>query len=446
MKIVIVGTGYVGLVTGACFAEMGYHVLCLDIDSEKIEGLEKGDIPIYEPGLEELVDRNRREKRLSFTTDYKDISSSDVIFLALPTPSKEDGSCNLDFIKEAAQSISKNLKNYAVVVNKSTVPVGSASMVYEIIRKGLKERGISISFDVVSNPEFLKEGNAIRDCMKPDRIIIGTDSKKASIIMRNLYAPFMIDRDKIIEMDIPSAEMTKYAANAMLATRISFMNEIAGICKLYNANINSVRKGIGSDERIGHHFLYAGIGYGGSCFPKDLRALSHLAKMAGYEPALLNAVESVNEKQKKELAKSIKKYFEKRGGVEGKTIAIWGLSFKPNTDDMRDAPSISFIKELQKRGANLKLYDPVSMEKAKKILKNLKNIMFCKSEFEACRDADAIALLTEWKQFRLVNFKFIKSNMRNQVFFDGRNQYLPTELKKQGFDYVGIGVPDLVED
>lgn len=446
MKILIVGTGYVGLVTGACFAEMGHQIICLDIDEEKIEKLKKGIIPIYEPGLEELVERNLKAKRITFTTNYsKSVKASDVFFIAVPTPSNDDGSCNTSFLEEAVKEISKHVEHYSVIVNKSTVPMGTAFLVKKILLEEFEKRKVSIPFDVVSNPEFLKEGNAIYDCMKPDRVVIGTDSLKASEIMREIYAPFMLNHDRLIEMDILSAEMTKYAANAMLATRISFMNELSQICKKIGANINHVRIGIGSDKRIGDSFLYAGAGFGGSCFPKDLRALAFAAKKVGYKPALLEAVEEINNYQKKELGKNIKKYFDKKGGLEGKTIAIWGLSFKPDTDDMREAPSLILIEELQKHGAHLRLFDPVSMKNAKKFIKDPTNITWCKDEFDACNEADAIALLTEWKQFRLVNFEPIINNMRNKVFFDGRNQYNPHVMKKKGFDYIGIGVPDLVD-
>lgn len=446
MIILMVGTGYVGLVTGACFAEMGHQVICLDIDEEKIERLKKGIIPIYEPGLENLVERNLKAKRLSFTTNYaKSVKAAEVCFICVPTPSNANGSCNISYLESAVKEIAKHLDHYIVIVNKSTVPMGSAFFVMDTIQKEHQKKNITVPFDVVSNPEFLKEGNAISDCMKPDRVVIGTNSLKALEIMREIYAPFMLNHDRIIEMDILSAEMTKYAANAMLATRISFMNELSQICKRIGANINHVRIGIGSDKRIGDSFLYAGAGFGGSCFPKDLRALSHAAQENGYNPLLLKAVDEVNNQQKKELAKSIRQYFEKKGGLKGKTIAIWGLSFKPDTDDMREAPSLILIEELQKHGAHLRLYDPVSMKNAKKYIKDPTNITWCKDEFDASKDSDGIALLTEWKQFRLVNFEPILNTMKNKVFFDGRNQYNPHTMKKKGFDYIGIGVPELVD-
>lgn len=447
MNIVMVGTGYVGLVTGACFAEMGHNILCLDVDEKKIKKLKKGHIPIYEPGLEEIVHRNQKAGRLKFTSDYKKaVSFADVCFLAVPTPSNDDGSCDLSYIKMASAEIAKNMNKYLIVINKSTVPVGTAFMVKDLIQKELESKNSEISFDVVSNPEFLKEGSAILDCMKPDRVVIGTDSEKALKTMREIYSPFMLNHDRLIEMDILSSEMTKYAANAMLATRISFMNELSQICTRLGANINSVRHGIGSDKRIGDSFLYAGCGYGGSCFPKDVKALISIAKDNNYTPKLLEAVEAINYEQKKLLAANIKRYFEKKGGVRGKTIAIWGLSFKPDTDDMREAPSLSLIKELVEKGAKLRVYDPVAMSKAKDLLKGLKNITFCKDEFDATKEADAIALVTEWKQFRLVNFDPVKTNMKNRAFFDGRNQYNPLEMQKKGFHYIGIGVPELVEN
>jgi len=447
MRIVVVGTGYVGLVTGACFAEMGHHVICLDIDNKKIAMLERGEIPIYEPGLSEIVKRNSLAKRLEFTTEYsKAIPFADVYFLALPSPSNDDGSCNIKFIETAARSIAQHINGYKVIVNKSTLPVGSAYLVNNIIKTELKTLGNDYSFDVVSNPEFLKEGSAVADCMKPDRIIIGADSEKAINIMREIYAPFTIINERIMVMDILSAEMTKYAANAMLATRISFMNEIAVICKKLGADINEVRKGIGSDSRIGYSFLYAGIGYGGSCFPKDIRALTYMAEKAGYVPELLHAVEKINNNQKKSIVTDIKSYFQKKGGIHGKTIAVWGLSFKPDTDDIREAPSLEIIKALLQEGAIVRLYDPIAMENAKKHLPDHENIKWSKDEVDATDGAHAIALLTEWKQFRLIDFDPIRKNMQGKVFFDGRNQYKPHEMKKHGFDYIGIGMPEIIHE
>lgn len=441
MRILIIGTGYVGLVSGACFAEMGHHVTCLDIDNEKIENLKNGIIPIYEPGLTEMVQRNNNANRLVFTTDYKTgVKKSDICFICVPTPSSDDGSCNLSYVDSVAKQIAQEIDQYKIIVNKSTAPVGTVERITNIIQENIPVK--NIAFDVLSNPEFLKEGSAISDCMKPDRIIIGTNSEKAKEIMKKLYQGFNVNHDRLLFMDIRSSEMSKYAANAMLATRISFMNEMANICSLAGADINNVRKGIGSDKRIGYSFLYAGVGYGGSCFPKDIRALSAHAKSLGYKTELLDTVESINNKQKTHLAKKIDTYFSTKGGVEGKTIAFWGLSFKPDTDDMRDAPSLCLIKELQAKGAKLKLYDPISMDIAKKNIKDMQNITFCKTEKEAAHEADAVALITEWKQFRLLDLDPIRDNMKGKGFFDGRNQYKQKEMKEKGFDYFGIGIPD----
>jgi UDPglucose 6-dehydrogenase len=444
MHILIVGTGYVGLVSGACFAEMGHTVTCLDIDAGKIQQLQQGLIPIYEPGLEELVKRNLKEKRLIFTTDYKrGVADADVCFIAVPTPPRNDGSCDTSYVEAAARSIAESMMGYKIIVNKSTVPVGTASLVAKTIQAGLEKRGVQIPFDVVSNPEFLKEGAAIQDCLKPDRIIIGADSAKALEMMKELYSAFTLSHDRIITMDVLSAEMTKYAANAMLATRISFMNEIAEICKKVGANVNEVRKGIGSDSRIGYSFLYPGVGYGGSCFPKDIRALISKAKEVGVDPAIMEAVDNVNNRQKKILGEKLVKYFSSRGGIRGKTIAVWGLSFKPDTDDMREAPSIEFIEQLLAQGAHLRLFDPVAIPNAQKLLRENAAITWCPNEIEAASGADAIALMTEWKQFRLVDFKPIKEKMRGFAFFDGRNQYRPVDMKARGFDYISIGAPDI---
>lgn len=445
MLILMVGTGYVGLVTGACFAEMGHTVVCLDIDRGKIEKLQQGMIPIYEPGLEEIVKRNVQQKRLQFTTDYASaVIASDVCFLAVPTPSREDGSCDISYILAAAKEVARHMDHSMIIVNKSTVPVGTAAQVSALIQEELKLRGEKFSFDVVSNPEFLKEGAAVQDCLKPDRIIIGADNPIAAAVLKDIYAPYMINHDRIFVMDTLSAEMTKYAANAMLATRISFMNEMAEICKKVGANINEVRKGIGSDSRIGYSFLYPGVGYGGSCFPKDIRALIAKAKDFGVKASLLEAVEEVNNRQKKALCRAIFRYFDSKGGVKGKTIAVWGLSFKPDTDDMREAPSLTFIQELLAQGAKLRVFDPIAMPNAKKALPNEAELTWCESEFDAAKGADGIALLTEWKQFRLVDFKPIRNQMKGIAFFDGRNQYKPLDMKNKGFDYMGIGVPDQI--
>lgn len=442
MKILIIGTGYVGLVTGTCFAEMGHTVTCLDIDEEKIANLKKGVIPIYEPGLSELVSRNIKANRLFFTTSYKQaLDVSEVCFIAVSTPSAEDGSCDLSHIIKCSQNIAKHMTRPLLVVNKSTAPVGTCDLIEKTISTQLKE---PISFEVVSNPEFLKEGSAIQDCMKPDRIVIGVKTDRPIPIMNKIYAPFTINHDRILFMDRNSSEMTKYAANAMLATRISFMNEISNICKKVGANINEVRKGIGSDSRIGYSFLYAGIGYGGSCFPKDIRALRALAKDHQCNSFLLDAVDEVNIEQKKILAEKISHYFSSKGGVKDKTIAIWGLSFKPDTDDMREAPSVTLIRRLLSLGAKLRLYDPISMKNAKKLFPSKEGLTWCKDEKEAADGADAIALVTEWKQFRFIDFKPIQNKMKGTAFFDGRNQYQPKEMQSKGFDYIGIGVPDHV--
>lgn len=446
MQILMVGTGYVGLVTGACFAEMGHMVTCLDIDAKKIQMLQDGIIPIYEPGLEELVKRNIGQKRLRFTTDYaKGVQSAKVCFIAVPTPSREDGSCDTSYVETAARQLAEQMTEYKVIVNKSTVPPGTAALVTSIIKKTQAKKKIFIPFDVVSNPEFLKEGAAIQDCLKPDRIIIGSDHPKPAEIMKEIYSPFILSHDRILHMDVLSAEMTKYAANAMLATRISFMNEIADICKKVGANVNEVRKGIGSDTRIGYSFLYPGIGYGGSCFPKDVRALVSIAKQFDSNPMLLEAAEIVNNRQKRVLSQKMIHYFATRGGLKGKTIAVWGLSFKPDTDDMREAPSIAFIEEIVKQGAVLRLFDPVAMPNAKKILEGVPNLVWCVDEFDAALGADAVALLTEWKQFRLVDFKLILDRMKGIAFFDGRNQYRHSDMKTKGFDYISIGIPDALQ-
>lgn len=443
MQILIVGTGYVGLVTGACFAEMGHMVTCLDINKEKIDMLLKGIVPIFEPGLDEIVKRNLQQKRLRFTTDYaKAVTDAAVCFIAVPTPSRIDGSCDISYVESAARDIAKHMNGYKIIVNKSTVPVGTAARVKAVIQE---ERGNSCAFDVVSNPEFLKEGAAVQDCLKPDRIIIGANALKPIEVLKEIYAPFTINHDRLLIMDTLSAEMTKYAANAMLALRISFMNEIADVCKKVGANVNEVRKGIGSDSRIGYSFLYPGVGYGGSCFPKDVRALIATAKDAGCEPLMMEATDAVNERQKKVLGQKMIQYFASRGGVKNKTIGIWGLSFKPDTDDMREAPSITFIQALLKEGAHLRLFDPVSIPNAKKILGESSQISWCENEFDAAKGADAVALLTEWKQFRLVDFKSVRNQMSGIAFFDGRNQYKPIDMKDKGFDYISIGVPDLLQ-
>jgi UDPglucose 6-dehydrogenase len=440
MKLTVIGIGYVGLVTGACLAEMGHHVICLDINQKKIDDLQKGIIPIYEPGLEEIVRRNTKAHRLSFSTDYQEaICCSLVCFITVDTPSTEEGSCDLSYVFQVAAAIGEHLDDYKVIVNKSTVPVGTAREVSTIISDVIARKKLDVSFDVVSNPEFLKEGNAINDFMKPDRVVIGTESPKAVEIMKEIYSPFMLSHERLILMDTFSAEITKYASNAMLATRISFMNELAGLCELMGADINKVRKGIGSDRRIGYSFLYAGSGFGGSCFPKDLRSLQAQARAFRYPLAIIEAVEKVNYKQKQILGEKISLYFSSRGGLEGKTIAILGLAFKPDTDDMREASSLVLIYQLLNAGCYLRLYDPAAMGNAQKILSSYPHIHWSSDEFDAAMQADAIVLVTEWKQFRFLDFELLSSKMRGNAFFDGRNQYLASEMARKGFDYIGIG-------
>lgn len=444
MHILIIGCGYVGLVTAICFAEMGHIVTCLDIDEEKIENLKKGIIPIYEPGLKDLLERNTAAQRLHFTTSYKDaLPTASVCFIAVPTPSQKDGSCDLSYVLHAASEIAHHMQEAKTIVIKSTVPIGFSLQLKAHVQTILEERNAALSFDIVSNPEFLKEGSAIQDCMKPDRIILGITHPQSEKIMREIYSAFTINRDRILIMDTISAELTKYAANAMLATRISFMNELSHLCEKTGANINQVRIGIGSDTRIGLQFLYAGAGYGGSCFPKDLRALLCLAKSYGVSLPILEAVELVNERQKKTLSAKILSYFSERGGIQDKTIAIWGLSFKPDTDDMREAPSLVLIETLLAHGARLRVFDPVAMPNAKRLLKGKRDILFCEDEYEAALGASAIALVTEWKQFRFVDWSKISVSMEERVFFDGRNQYPSQEMLFRDFTYFGIGTPAL---
>jgi UDPglucose 6-dehydrogenase len=438
MKILVIGTGYVGLVTGTCMAEMGHHVICLDINEDKIEKLNQAIIPIYEPGLEEMVKRNIKAGRLEFSTDYEtSINASLVCFICVDTPISDDGHANLQFVKNVATSIAKYMPSYRIIVNKSTVPVGTADLVHSIIKENLEKRGLDIEFDVISNPEFLKEGNAVHDFMKPDRVIIGVDDPRAVAPMQEIYSPFMLSHERFIIMDIASAELTKYAANAMLATRISFMNELSGLCEKNGADINKVRKGIGSDKRIGYHFLYAGLGYGGSCLPKDVRALRMYANSLNYEMPIIDAVETINFRQKKLLGNKILEYF--KNDVSDKTIAILGLAFKPDTDDMREAPSLVLIEQLNAAGATLKVYDPVSMDNAKKVIPYSPNIHFTANELDCAKNAHAIVLVTEWKQFRFLDFEALKKTMKFHAFFDGRNQYKPEDIAAKGFDYISIG-------
>lgn len=442
MKILIIGAGYVGLVSGACFAEMGHHVTCIDIDYEKIELLNSGSMPIFEPGLEELVKRNIQAGRLHFTTDFATaVKSALVCFIAVSTPTADNGSADLCYVEAAALKIAESMDGYRIIVNKSTVPVGTAGFVSQIIKDQLIFRNVAWEYDVVSNPEFLKEGEAINDFMKPDRIVLGVDSERAANAMRELYSSFNFNHERLLVMDILSAELTKYAANAMLATRISFMNELAGLCELVGADINKVRKGIGSDTRIGHSFLYAGTGFGGSCFPKDLRALRATARGNNYSTPILNAVEEVNQRQKQLLGQKLVKYFSNQGGVRGKTIGIWGLAFKPGTDDLREAPALSLIQALIGWQVHCRLFDPVALDKAKKQLPPSPFLYFAHNELDAAKNAHAIVLMTEWKQFRFLDFEEILASMEGHAFFDGRNQYVPEEMAAKGFDYHCIGQP-----
>ena len=437
MKISVVGTGYVGLVTGTCFSEVGIDVTCVDIDNEKIENLKKGIVPIYEPGLEDMIERNYKKGRLHFTTSLKDsLEKCEVIFIAVGTPPDEDGSADLQYVISVAREIGKNINDYILVVTKSTVPVGTAEKVRTALQEELDKRGSKLDFDVASNPEFLKEGAAIDDFLKPDRIVVGTDSERAEEVMRKLYKPFLLNGHPTIFMDIPSSEMTKYAANAMLATKISFMNDIANLCEIMDANVNMVRKGIGSDTRIGKKFIYPGTGYGGSCFPKDVKALINTADEKKYNMRVLKAVEDVNEDQKSILFKKFMEYF--NNDVKGKTIALWGLSFKPQTDDMREAPSLVIIDKLLEAGCKVKAYDPVAMEESKRRIGN--KIEYANDQYEALIDADCLFMVTEWPEFRVPNFKVIEKLLKNKVIFDGRNIYDIAELKNLGFTYYGIGV------
>ena len=440
MILLVVGTGYVGLVTGTCFAEMGHTVICLDIDQNKINLLNQGIIPLYEPGLEEMVRRNVKANRLQFTTNYPEsVANALVCFLAVDTPETADGSADLTYLKNAAKMVAEHMTEYKVFVNKSTVPVGTAPQISQIVRETLAKRRLNIEFDVVSNPEFLKEGNAVNDFMKPDRVIIGVDNVRVAAIMKEIYSPFMLSHERIILMDVPSAEMTKYAANAMLAARISFMNELAGLCEINGADINKVRKGIGSDKRIGYNFLYAGAGFGGSCLPKDIRALRSQARALQYETPLMDSVELINNRQKNLLGKKILDYFSQHGGLAKKTIGLLGLAFKPDTDDMRSAPSLNLISQLLEAGAHVRLFDPVAMENAKRLIIPNISITWCQDEHEVAIGAHALVLVTEWKQFRLLDFAGLLSRMEHNAFFDGRNQYSPEEMARKGFNYFCIG-------
>ena len=436
MKIAIVGTGYVGLVTGTCFAEMGTEVFCVDVNTEKIENIKKGIIPIYEPGLEDMVHRNQQAGRLHFTTDLTEcLDEVEVLFSAVGTPPDEDGSADLKYVLEVARTVGRNMKKHILVVTKSTVPVGTAKKVRRAIQEELDKRGVEIEFDVASNPEFLKEGAAISDFMSPDRVVVGVESERAEELMTRLYRPFLLNNFRVIFMDVPSAEMTKYAANAMLATRISFMNDIANLCEIIGADVNMVRKGIGSDNRIGNRFLYAGIGYGGSCFPKDVKALINTAKQNNYPMRILQAVEEVNDEQKSLLFHKLEKHF--NGDLKGKRIAIWGLAFKPETDDMREAPSLVLIEKLLAAGCEVYAYDPVAVEESKRRIGDA--IHYAKDIYDAVVDADALMLVTEWKEFRMPSWSAIKKLMATPLVLDGRNIYDIKEMEENGFVYHCIG-------
>ena len=439
MKVAIFGTGYVGLVTGTCLAEIGHDVTCVDVDAAKIEGLRRGIIPIYEPGLEPMVKSNHAAGRLQFTTDAASaVAANEVIFIAVGTPPDEDGSADLKYVLEVARTIGRNLQHGAIVVNKSTVPVGTAALVREAIAGELAQRGVELEFDVVSNPEFLKEGAAIADCMHPDRIVIGSASAASVEALRKLYGPFVRNHDRFVVMDVASAELTKYAANAMLATKISFMNEIANVAERVGADVEAVRQGIGSDPRIGWHFIYPGAGYGGSCFPKDVQALARTAAQHGYRPELLTAVEAVNERQKGRLFDHISAFYGD-GGLAGRTIAVWGLAFKANTDDIRAASSRSLIEALWEAGATVRAYDPQAREEIRRVYGERDDLVLCESADDAVEGADALAVVTEWREFRSPDFARLRDRLRDAVIFDGRNIYQPDDVEAAGIRYYGIG-------
>jgi len=436
MNIAIVGTGYVGLVSGTCFAEIGANVTCVDVDANKIERLKNGEIPIYEPGLDDLVLKNVKAGRLKFATSLADVlNEQEIVFSAVGTPPDEDGSADLKYVLQVAKTIGENLNKYIVVVTKSTVPVGTAKKVRETIQNELDKRGVDINFDVASNPEFLKEGNAIKDFMSPDRVVVGIESERAKKMLTKLYKPFLTNNFRVIFMDIPSAEMTKYAANSMLATRISFMNDIANLCERVGADVNMVRAGIGSETRIGRKFLYAGCGYGGSCFPKDVKALIKSADSNGYSMEVLKAVEKVNEQQKSILFKKLQKAY--ANDLKGKTITLWGLAFKPETDDMRESTALVMIDLLQKAGCTIRVYDPIAMNECKRRIGD--SVIYCKDMYDAVLDADALLLLTEWKEFRLPSWEVIAKAMQRKLVIDGRNIFDPEELKEAGFEYHCVG-------
>jgi len=436
MKISVVGTGYVGLVSGTCFSETGINVTCVDVDENKINQLNQGEVPIYEPGLETLIEKNVRKERLHFTTSLKDsLKGSEALFIAVGTPPDEDGSADLKYVLDVACEIGKNLEHYMVVVTKSTVPIGTAKKVKAAIQEELDKRGSDIAFDVASNPEFLKEGDAVEDFLRPDRIVIGTESERAEEVLRRLYKPFLLNQHPILFMDIPSAELTKYAANSMLATKISFINDIANLCEVVGADVNQVRMGIGSDSRIGYKFIYAGTGYGGSCFPKDVKALIKTSDENNYSLEVLKAVERVNDKQKGILFEKLHQHF--NGQLKGKKVALWGLAFKPNTDDMREAPAITIIEKLRKAGVDIVGYDPVAMKEAKRKLGDV--IEYADDQYEAIENADALILVTEWSEFRVPEWRKMEQLMNNKLIFDGRNIYEPKDMQEWGWTYYGIG-------
>jgi len=438
MDVTIFGSGYVGLVSGTCLAEVGNNVVCVDVDQKKIDMLNSGQVPIYEPGLDKMIERNVKEGRLSFTTDIDMAVKHGLFqFIAVGTPPDEDGSADLQYVRAVAKSIGERMDEYRVIIDKSTVPVGTADKVRESVAEALKKRNLNVEFDIVSNPEFLKEGDAIDDFMKPDRIVIGTDNPRTTELLRALYAPFNRNHDRLVAMDIRSAELTKYAANALLATKITFMNELANLAERLGADIENVRLGIGSDPRIGYHFIYPGCGYGGSCFPKDVKALEKTARQIGYDAKLLAAVENVNNKQKTILFDRINQYFD--GNLKGKTIAMWGLSFKPNTDDMRDAPSRVLMEALWAAGANVRAYDPEAMEETTRIYGKRDDLTLCDEPMDVFAGSDAMAVLTEWRIFRSPDFNVIKSALSHPAIFDGRNVYDPSMLEEMGFEYYGMG-------
>ncbi|MDO4767777.1 MAG: UDP-glucose/GDP-mannose dehydrogenase family protein [Pseudomonadota bacterium] len=440
MNICIVGTGYVGLVSAACFAEMGNMVTCVDINENVVDRLRKGEVHIYEPGLEELVRRNAREGRLTFTTELTEgLKDSLFVFCCVGTPEGDDGSADLRYVQQVARDVGRTMTGYTIIVDKSTVPVGTADQVRAIVNEELAKRGVEIEFDVVSNPEFLKEGDAVNDFMKPDRVVVGTDNVRTAELLKTLYAPYARSREKLIVMGVRSAEMTKYAANCMLATKISFINEIANICEQVGADVREVRRGIGADHRIGYQFIYPGVGYGGSCFPKDVKALIRTATGAGCNPQLLSAVDEVNDRQKLVIARKIEAYFSEQGGVSGKTLALWGLAFKANTDDMREAPSLELIRYLTERGMRVRAFDPVAGSNARRILAGNPLVEICDDQYAPLEGASALAVVTEWNQFRNPDFARIKKELQAPLLFDGRNLYSPQLMAAEGFAYFSVG-------